>query len=312
VRLVTDGSGNVVSRHDYLPFGEEITGGYAGRTAALGFGGSEGVTQRFTGKERDQESGLDYFGARYYGSALGRFTSPDWSAQPQPVPYASLSNPQTLNLYQYMRNNPLGGADQDGHCDWCQKLWNGITGNGFQTDAQLHPGIATSTVTYAPNPDQTTTVSADFTNGVVVQAGFSVPNFSNETPGSLGAGVSYVPSSGEIFANGSLGTPGSGAYIVAGLTTNQDQSGPSVGGAAFAGIGGTVSLSLDPTTLKPNGDATFGIGFGTPGSSGLSVGGSSLALTVAPARANVTITAAPPNSTPIGDGLYTWEDWPHE
>jgi len=58
---------------------------------------------RNTGKERDAESGNDYFDARYYSSAMGRFMSPDWSAQEQPVPYATLDNPQTLNLYSYMR-----------------------------------------------------------------------------------------------------------------------------------------------------------------------------------------------------------------
>ena len=66
-----------------------------------------------TGKERDK-TGLDYFGARYYGSNMGRFLSPDWSADPTPVPYADLSNPQTLNLYQYVGNNPLATADADG------------------------------------------------------------------------------------------------------------------------------------------------------------------------------------------------------
>ena len=58
--------------------------------------------RRFTGKERDSESGLDYFGARYYSSALGRFTSPDWSAKPQAIPYADFRNPQTLNQYAYV------------------------------------------------------------------------------------------------------------------------------------------------------------------------------------------------------------------
>jgi RHS repeat-associated protein len=71
---------------------------------------------RCTGKERDAESGLDYFEARYYENTTGRFMSPDWSAQVEPVPYAKLGNPQTLNLYGYMQNNPLGGVDQDGHC----------------------------------------------------------------------------------------------------------------------------------------------------------------------------------------------------
>jgi RHS repeat-associated protein len=92
---------------------------------------------RSTGKERDSESGNDYFGARYYSSAMGRFMSPDWAAKAEPVPYAKLDNPQTLNLYAYMRNNPLGGTDPDGHCDWCQKLWNYANKNGWKTDEQV-------------------------------------------------------------------------------------------------------------------------------------------------------------------------------
>ena len=69
----------------------------------------------FTGKERDTESGNDYFGARYYASTVGRFLSPDWAAQAQPIPYAKLDNPQTLNLYSYVGNNPLSQVDADGH-----------------------------------------------------------------------------------------------------------------------------------------------------------------------------------------------------
>jgi RHS repeat-associated protein len=74
----------------------------------------------FTGKERDTETGLDYFGARYYGSNMDRWMSPDWSSSPEAVPYATLSNPQSLNLYSYVGNNPMSTADADGHCcsDW--------------------------------------------------------------------------------------------------------------------------------------------------------------------------------------------------
>jgi len=68
-----------------------------------------------TGKERDTESGNDYFGARYYASSMGRFMSPDWSAKVEPVPYSKLGNPQTLNLYAYVGNNPIMGIDPDGH-----------------------------------------------------------------------------------------------------------------------------------------------------------------------------------------------------
>jgi RHS repeat-associated protein len=71
-----------------------------------------------TGKERDTESGNDYFNARYYNSNTGRFLSPDWSVKHEPVPYAKLTDPQTLNLYSYVNNNPLGTADLDGHGDW--------------------------------------------------------------------------------------------------------------------------------------------------------------------------------------------------
>jgi RHS repeat-associated protein len=74
---------------------------------------------RFTGKERDAESGNDYFGARYYASSMGRFMSPDWAAKLEgsnPVPYANLEYPQTLNLYSYAGNNPLSRTDPDGHC----------------------------------------------------------------------------------------------------------------------------------------------------------------------------------------------------
>nr|WP_255551582.1 RHS repeat-associated core domain-containing protein [Granulicella sp. dw_53] len=70
---------------------------------------------RFTGKERDAESGLDYFGARYYTSSMGRWMSPDWADKPEAVPYSKLDNPQSLNLYGYVLNNPLSQKDDDGH-----------------------------------------------------------------------------------------------------------------------------------------------------------------------------------------------------
>ena len=87
-------------------------------TTALGLQAAlhlERVQSRSTGKERDTESGNDYFGARYYASSMGRFMSPDWSAKVEPVPYAKLDNPQSLNLYAYVGNNPLTRTDPDGH-----------------------------------------------------------------------------------------------------------------------------------------------------------------------------------------------------
>ncbi len=82
-----------------------------------------------SGKERDAETGLDYFESRYYSAAQGRFTSPDEfkggfldaftgqpAFQPGPLPYADLTDPQTLNKYAYVRNNPLRYTDPNGHC----------------------------------------------------------------------------------------------------------------------------------------------------------------------------------------------------
>jgi len=108
-RLVVNESGSVVARHDYLPFGEEIAAGSAGRGVQWG-AGNDSVNQKFTGKERDQETGLDFFGARYYGSALGRFTSPD----PVTGTLVHVIDPQRWNMYAYVRNNPLAFTDPDG------------------------------------------------------------------------------------------------------------------------------------------------------------------------------------------------------
>ncbi len=70
---------------------------------------------KFMGKERDPETNNDDFGARSYASAYGRFLSADWSSTPTPVPYANLTNPQTLNLYAMVSDNPESFADLDGH-----------------------------------------------------------------------------------------------------------------------------------------------------------------------------------------------------
>jgi RHS repeat-associated protein len=104
VLAVTNSSGVVVEQHDYLPFGQEWCG-----TAICG-AVTAGQPKRFTGKERDAETGLDYFGARYYGSKIGRFTTVD------PVLNAkdALINPQKWNRYAYVSNNPLRYVDPDG------------------------------------------------------------------------------------------------------------------------------------------------------------------------------------------------------
>ena len=113
VRLVVsyphDSMTYTISRHDYLPFGEEIQPGTFGRARNLGYGTGDTTPQRFTGKERDPESNLDYFGARYYSGGQGRFTSADPANAS-----AGLGNPQSWNGYSYSLNSPLRLVDPTG------------------------------------------------------------------------------------------------------------------------------------------------------------------------------------------------------
>ncbi len=110
-RVVTNSGAAVVSRHDYKPFGEEISAGAGGRTTGMGFpGASDGLRQKFTSQERDNETGLDYFRARYYSSTHGRFSGSD----PVYISSRRIRQPQQLNLYTYAGNNPLKFIDPDG------------------------------------------------------------------------------------------------------------------------------------------------------------------------------------------------------
>jgi RHS repeat-associated protein len=107
-RLVTNGAGQVIARHDYLPFGDEIYG-LGGRTSAQGFVQPDTTSQRFTGYEHDSETGLDFAQARYYGNGLGRFTGVD------PLLESAKPNlPQSWNRFVYCLNNPLNLADPSG------------------------------------------------------------------------------------------------------------------------------------------------------------------------------------------------------
>jgi RHS repeat-associated protein len=99
VRVVTDAGRAVVRHHDFKPFGEEIKD----ENGQVDLGDRK----LFTGQERDTETGLDYFRARYYRSDLGRFTTVD------PLG-GHLDDPQSLNAYDYARNNPLPYTDPTG------------------------------------------------------------------------------------------------------------------------------------------------------------------------------------------------------
>ena len=110
-RMVIDQTGSLagIKRHDFAPFGEELVAGAMIRSASNGYSG-DSVRQKFGSKERDIETGLDYFINRYYSSVQGRFTSVD------PIFFQKdmMVDPQRYNLYVYIRNNPLRFVDPNG------------------------------------------------------------------------------------------------------------------------------------------------------------------------------------------------------
>lgn len=124
-RVITDANGNVKARHDYQPFGEELNASVAIRTGQNGYV-SDNVNQKFTLKERDNETGLDFFGARYFASTQGRFTSPDpfsiiqmrQSAPNDEKTHTAfmqfIGDPRRWNRFAYAVNSPLVFTDKTG------------------------------------------------------------------------------------------------------------------------------------------------------------------------------------------------------
>jgi RHS repeat-associated protein len=136
--VITDSAGNITEDDDYYPWGGELQ-----------FVNGDSNHYKFTGKERDTETGLDYFGARYYGNWLGRWMSPDWALKPEAVPYSDLGDPQSLNLYGYVRDVPTSRADPDGHFQMGQ--------NCPSCHDKLHDLDATQPVPNAPAQQPPTT-----------------------------------------------------------------------------------------------------------------------------------------------------------
>ena len=201
--ILTTAAGWPISSSSYYPFGAEINPS-AGNNH-----------YKFTGKERDAESGLDYFGARYYGSSMGRWMSPDWADKPEAVPYSSLDNPQSLNLYGYVRNNPLSHADADGHCcdDQLQFLGGVIQG-------------AASSVSFglvgAPRSSDSNASLAGQLLGTSIIGGTGTSIVSGSGPTALG-GLALAPETGGaslVVSAGAVGASAIGSEMTAGAAAN--------------------------------------------------------------------------------------------
>ena len=128
---VTQNNGVVCYDADFTPYGGERL--YTNNCPQNNY--------KFEGKERDTETSNDDFGARYYSWRFGRWLSADWSAVPVPVPYANLTNPQTLNLYAMVADDPESFADLDGHTP------------ADLNDPACAPGRPCAKTSTGPNPD---------------------------------------------------------------------------------------------------------------------------------------------------------------
>ena len=148
---------------DHTPFGQVFTG-------------NTSDPYLFTGKERDAESGLDYFGARYMSSNMGRFYSPDPSA----LSFADPNNPQSFNLYSYVLNNPLIHVDPNGlSCGDTEASGNQFSGgqNGDSPTPPSDPPQCAQTNNTSPSVDKVITFRSytflftDYANIQLLSAG---------------------------------------------------------------------------------------------------------------------------------------------
>ena len=192
-RVMVESNGTLCYDADFAPFGAEYT-----------FTSTCAQNYKFEGKERDPETQNDDFGARKYTWRFGRWLSSDWSAVPIAVPYANLTNPQTLNLYAMVADDPESFADLDGHGadDGGAMLQSGKTESG---SVPANPTVAqTTTQQQAQNSCCFWDIPA--LDGIPKEIGNEIAglfNLGNDIASSLSSSSSSVPNMPETQASSS-------------------------------------------------------------------------------------------------------------
>jgi RHS repeat-associated protein len=213
-RVVTNASGAILEDCDYFPYG------------GSGCSPSSVNNYLYTGKERDSESGLDNFGARYDSSQYGRFMTPD------PIG-GHTEDPQTLNKYAYVRNNPINLTDPTG-LDFYISC-------GHDNDTNCHNGLSGTYGKPDNNGNRTftaTVISNDSDGNLVDQSG------NRYNANVSGSGVSFSQagsnqSSMGVFINGSNATTIQGTGGLSAFTFNFTYANP----AGNVSAGGTFSYN---------------------------------------------------------------------
>ncbi len=229
-----------VAESDYYPYGGEIP-----------ISGSDSNHYKFTGKERDAESGLDNFGARYDAGALGRFMTPD----PENAG-ADPGDPQSWNGYSYVSNNPLNSVDPDGlaRCAMYIQIFtwkdgwhgSGVTGY-FCDDAQERIQQVTQVVKdWITAPRDPVCMAKATAAGVGIGAG------TGGVLGAIGGGVGGGVVGTAVGPGGTLAGIGGGGTLGAGY-----------GAAGGGAIGGLAGGGMGFVACKTGGDGSGGRGSGS-------------------------------------------------
>ena len=282
----------VVELRDYAPFGEELglaVGGRGVKYAPPTYPSvvPDAVGQKFTGKQRDAESGLDYFGARYFSGAQGRFTSPD-----PLLSSAHILSPQSWNRYSYALNNPLRFTDPlglyvcNGASSECRDFESALKDverarNTYKKGSAQYNALNGSLQAYGKKGvdngvsvqfGATKSGGAGETNiGIAISAGSGTKRVTADNPSGQNTVVTF--DLGKNSGSGLLGVSAAHEGIHVGDGTALAGALPMdlTGGEASAVLGGAFNLTKYATELSAYGASSFagqGLGFGS-----LKVGG---------------------------------------
>jgi RHS repeat-associated protein len=272
--VIADAAGTVKAESDYYPWGGELQ-----------LVNNDTNHYKFTGKERDSETGLDYFGARYYSNGLGRFITPD-------LPFADQhkQNPQTWNLYTYGRNNPLGGIDPNGRGYICLQCvydavanwWNsGVKRDGGVGNFAKQNGIgaAKGTGSFGVNTARVGVAFSQAANGnapgavaTMMAPGPKALQPSNQTQAQASTVMQTVvlPMASAAIPLGELGTAGSTEATLTRLATQAvDNVGPGSGAAYGTAVHSEFADLVEASTNLSTEVSYKGgqvVEYGTPGS----------------------------------------------
>jgi|GEM_PF-5935198 len=184
--IVTDSGGGVVETEDYIPFGsirfDEKTGSFSEQ-------------RKFAGHEFDVDTSLSYQDARYYDPTTGKWLSEDAFVI---SPKVDLTDPQQLNAYGYVRNNPINGIDPTGNNifgyagGFIQGVANSIASNAYQFLSNLNPFHAQNA--YAPATE----------TSYLPQTQISQTNISKDTANGTAAGLDFGDKLGQLIGVGTV------------------------------------------------------------------------------------------------------------